>query len=108
MCGSEYTDKMFLFLLTFYLGFNCERVEILRITLVYVNFEAFFQNFALLQNNIESGKMLGIAYGTMKVLMKFNTIYMNTEIFLGPHFLDTLICQPPNNFKLRPDEIYIN
>lgn len=52
--------------------------------------------------------MLGITCGIVKVLIKSN-VYGNSEVFLEPHFLDTLIHQPPNNFKLRLNEmIYVN
>lgn len=48
--------------------------------------------------------MLGITEGTMKILIKSNT-HTDTHTHLQPHFLVTLIDQPPNNFKLRQGEI---
>lgn len=56
------------------------------------------------EQQTEFGKMmLGITEGTMKILIKSNT-HTDTHT-LQPHFLGTLIDQPPNNFKLRQGEI---
>lgn len=51
MCDSEYTDKMFLFLMFYFDGFCHERFEILHVSFVYISLQAFFQNLALLQYN---------------------------------------------------------